>query len=222
MPEEAVPRSDDDLAAAARDGDLDSFNELVRRYERRVYGLCRGMLRSPAAAEDAAQDTMLSAWRGLAGYRGGSFGPWLLRIAGNRCRDELRRRKRRPSTSLDELVEEHGDAFSPPDEARTPEAAALDSETGRALLRALDRLPDEQRQAVILSDVQGLHYEEIARAMGTTAGTVKSRLSRGRARMRQLLIDSGELSEARRRLALRERERAGTSSGDSEGSVARS
>ena len=206
MADEAVPRTDDELAAAAQSGDLAAFNELVRRYERRVYGLCRGMLRSRDAAEDAAQDTMLAAWRGLSGYRGGNFPAWLLRIAGNRCRDELRRRKRRPTSSLDELIDEHGDAFSPPDDAPTPEKRALDSETGRALLRALDQLPDGQRQAVILCDVQGMHYEEIAQAAGVSIGTVKSRLSRGRARMRQLLIDSGELSEARRRSALEERE----------------
>ena len=206
MADDAVPRTDDELAAAAQSGDLGAFNELVRRYERRVFGLCRGMLRARDAAEDAAQDTMLAAWRGLSGYRGGNFSAWLLRIAGNRCRDELRRRKRRPSTSLEELVDERGDAFAPPDESRTPEQRALDSETGRALLRALDSLPDGQRQTVILRDVQGLHYDEIAQATGATVGTVKSRLSRGRARMRQLLIESGELSEARRRLAEEEQE----------------
>ena len=89
------------------------------------------MLRSPAAAEDAAQDAMISAWRALDGYRGGNFPAWLMRIASNRCRDELRRRKRRPSASLDLMIEEHGDAWSPPDEGRSPELAALDAETGR-------------------------------------------------------------------------------------------
>lgn len=196
---------DDALAERARGGELDAFNLLVRRYERRVFGLCLGMLRSPAAAEDAAQDAMIAAWRALDGYRGGNFPAWLLRIAGNRCRDELRRRKRRPSTSLDELVEEHGDAWSPPDEGRSPEAAALDAETGRALLAALDQLPEEQRQAVLLSDVQGLAYLEIADVMHTSIGTVKSRLNRGRARLRQLLLESGELSRARERQALQER-----------------
>ena len=170
---------DDALADRARAGELEAFNVLVRRYERRVFGLCLGMLRSPAAAEDAAQDAMISAWRALDGYRGGNFSAWLLRIAGNRCRDELRRRKRRPSTSLDVMVEEHGDAWSPPDQGRSPEAVALDAETGRTLLAALEQLPDEQRLAVVLSDVQGLSYREIADAMDTSIGTVKSRINRG-------------------------------------------
>ena len=205
MPDRPPEQLDDDaLADRARGGELDAFNVLVRRYERRVFGLCLGMLRSPAAAEDAAQDAMLSAWRALDGYRGGNFPAWLMRIAGNRCRDELRRRKRRPSASLDLMIEEHGDAWSPPDEGRSPELAALDAETGRTLLAALDRLPDEQRQTVLLSDLQGLAYREIADAMDTSIGTVKSRLNRGRARMRQLLLESGELSRVRERQALQE------------------
>lgn len=196
---------DDALAERARGGELDAFNVLVRRYQRRVFGLCLGMLRTPAAAEDAAQDAMIAAWRGLDSYRGGNFAAWLLRIAGNGCRDELRRRKRRPSASLDELIEEHGDAWSPPDEARTPELAALDSESRRVLSAALDRLPEEQRLTVLFCDAQGLSYREIADAMGTSIGTVKSRLNRGRARMRQLLLESGELTRARERQVLRER-----------------
>ena len=204
---------DDALADRARAGELDAFNVLVRRYERRVFGLCLGMLRSPAAAEDAAQDAMISAWRALDGYRGGNFSAWLLRIAGNRCRDELRRRKRRPSTSLDVMVEEHGDAWSPPDQGRSPETVALDAETGRTLLAALEQLPEDQRLAVVLSDVQGLSYREIADAMDTSIGTVKSRINRGRGRMRQLMLKSGELSRVRERQALQEQSARQTETG---------
>lgn len=206
MPDRPPEQLDDDaLAERARDGELDAFNLLVRRYQRRVFGLCLGMLRSPAAAEDAAQDAMLAAWRALHTYRGGHFPAWLMRIAANRCRDELRRRKRRPATSLDLMIEEHGDAWTPPDRDRPPELAALDAETGRVLLAALEQLPEEQRQTVLLSDVQGFAYREIADTMNTSVGTVKSRLNRGRARMRQLLLESGELSRARERQALQER-----------------
>lgn len=206
MPDRPPEQLDDDaLADRARNGELDAFNLLVRRYQRRVFGLCLGMLRSPAAAEDAAQDAMLAAWRALHSYRGGNFPAWLMRIAANRCRDELRRRKRRPSTSLDRMLDEHGDAWSPPDDGRPPEIAALDAETGRTLLAALQQLPEEQRQTILLSDVQGLAYREIADTMNTSVGTVKSRLNRARARMRQLLLESGELNRARERQALRER-----------------
>lgn len=206
MPDRPPEQLDDDaLADRARNGELDAFNLLVRRYQRRVFGLCLGMLRSPAAAEDAAQDAMLAAWRALHSYRGGNFPAWLMRIAANRCRDELRRRKRRPSTSLDRMLDEHGDAWSPPDDGRPPEIAALDAETGRTLLTALQQLPEEQRQTILLSDVHGLAYREIADTMNTSVGTVKSRLNRARARMRQLLLETGELNRARERQALRER-----------------
>ena len=195
--------SDDDLAERAREGELDAFNALVGRYQRPVFGLCLRMLSSPAAAEDAAQDTFISAWRGIGGYRGGSFQAWILRIAGNQCRDELRKRKRRPSDSLDSMIEVEGDGAAPPSRERSPEGQALGSETARVIQQGLETLPEEQRMAVLLSDVQGLAYEEIAESMGTSVGTVKSRISRGRARLREFLTERGELPSGRRRLAER-------------------
>lgn len=195
---------DDDLARRAQDGDLGAFNALVERYQRAVFGLCVRMLSSPAAGEDAAQETFLSAWRGLRGYRGGSFQAWILRIAGNQCRDELRRRKRRPTDSLDSLVEEAGEGVMGAAPGRTPEDRSLDNETWRMLEDGLATLPDDQKHAILLSDVHGLAYDEIASAMETSIGTVKSRISRGRARMRAYLLERGELSERFQRLADRD------------------
>lgn len=193
--------SDDALAERAQSGELSAFNTLVERYQRPVYGLCLRMLSSPAGAEDAAQDAFISAWRGLSGYRGGSFQAWILRIAGNRCRDELRRRKRRPTDSLDALMENEGEAAASAAAGRSPEQYTLDSETGRAIQAGLDALPADQRQAVILCDIHGLPYDEIAQAMSTSVGTVKSRISRGRARLRDSLLAQGELPQSRARLA---------------------
>ena len=193
------PSDDDDLADSARGGDLGAFNALVQRYQRPVFGLCLRMLSSPAAAEDAAQDTFVSAWRGIGGYRGGSFQAWILRIAGNKCRDELRKRKRRPSDSLDSMLEAEGDAAAPPARDRSPEGQALGAETTGVIHQGLLELPVEQRMAVLLSDVQGLPYEEIGQVMGTSVGTVKSRISRGRARLREFLSERGELPSGRRR-----------------------
>ena len=195
------PLSDDALATMAQAGDLPAFNTLVERYQRSVFGLCLRMLSSPAPAEDAAQETFLSAWRGLAGYRGGSFQGWILRIAGNRCRDELRKRKRRPTDSLDALIEWQGESVAPVDSSPSPERAVLGSETMRAIQRGLETLPADQRMAVVLCDVQELSYEEIAASMGTSVGTVKSRISRGRARLRDYLLEQGELGPGRERLA---------------------
>ncbi len=197
-PPTAAP-SDDELAARAKQGELSAFNALVGRYQRPVFGLCLRMLSSPPAAEDAAQDAFLSAWRGIGGYRGGSFQAWILRIAGNQCRDELRKRKRRPSDSLDSMIEAEGDAAAPPSRERSPEGRAMGAETAAVIQQGLATLPAEQRQAVLLSDVHGLAYEEIAQAMGVSVGTVKSRISRGRARLRAFLTARGELPARRGR-----------------------
>lgn len=193
--------SDDALATMAQAGDLPAFNTLVERYQRPVFGLCLRMLSSAPAAEDVAQETFLAAWRGLERYRGGSFQAWILRIAGNRCRDELRKRKRRPTDSLDALRERQGEWVAPADSAPSPERAALGAETLRAIQRGLETLPEDQRMAIILCDVQELAYDEIAQAMGTSIGTVKSRISRGRSRLRDYLLQNGELGAGRERLA---------------------
>ena len=203
--EQHTPLSDDALAVRAQAGDLRAFNTLVERYQRAVYGLCLRMLSSPEAAEDAAQEAFLSAWRALRGYRGGSFQGWLFRIAGNRCRDELRKRKRRPTDSLDSLMAATGEGAAGPSADPTPEQRSLGSETVRAIQAGLATLPDDQRLAILLCDVHGMGYEEVARTMGTSVGTVKSRISRGRTRMRSYLLARGELPTGAERLASQER-----------------
>ena len=199
----AIP--DDTLAEQAQRGDVRAFNALVERYQRPVFGLSLRMLGSPAAAEDASQEAFFSAWRAIERYRGGSFQAWILRIAGNQCRDELRRRKRRPSESLDGLMEAASEAVAGPAPTRSPEQRTLDRELGAVLQAALNILPPDQRQAIILSDVHSLAYNEIAQAMGTSVGTVKSRISRGRARLRTYLLERGELSGTPRRRADQEK-----------------
>jgi RNA polymerase sigma-70 factor (ECF subfamily) len=182
------------LVERARAGDLAAFNELVSQHERQVYGICLRMLGQPAAAEDAGQEAFLSAWRNIGRLRGDRFTPWLLRIAANVCTDELRRRRRRPGVSLEDALEEGG--FQPSDPDPTPEASALSGELRRTLESALALLGPEQRLAVILSDIEGLDYQEIADVMGSSLGTVKSRLSRARAQLRQILLADRELLPA--------------------------
>jgi RNA polymerase sigma-70 factor (ECF subfamily) len=188
------------LVAAAQRGDVESFNALVRLYEGRVYNLCFRMLGDADSAADAAQDAFLSAFRNLRSFRGGSFRSWMLRIATNACYDVLRARKRRPAVSLDAEVDDEADS-SPlqiADSAETPTDFALRRELAHAIQRGLAELPDEQRVILILSDIEGLAYEEIAEVTNTNLGTVKSRLSRGRARLRDIL-KAGELLPSRYR-----------------------
>ncbi|HMA34971.1 MAG TPA: sigma-70 family RNA polymerase sigma factor [Chloroflexia bacterium] len=186
---------------AAQAGQLGAFNDLVGTYEQRVYNLCYRMLGSPDAAADATQDTFLSAYQALARFRGGSFKSWVLRIATNACYDHLRRRQRRPTQSLDQLMgdDQQPIDFPSPDRSGDPEDHALRNELSREIQRALDGLPEDQRLALVLADIQGLSYDEIAEVTHTSLGTVKSRISRARFKMRDLLLGRGELFRTKAR-----------------------
>ena len=171
----------------------------MEAYQGQVYALCVRMLGSREAGEDATQEAFLSAFRGIERYRGGSFRAWLMRIAANACYDALRRRKRRPADSLDALVDDPAGSLALPDPGETPEEHALRRELARELEAALASLPPEERLAVLLCDVQGLSYPEIGRALGVPLGTVKSRIARGRARLRERLSARPELLQGLRR-----------------------
>jgi RNA polymerase sigma-70 factor (ECF subfamily) len=195
---------DERLVKNAQRGELVSFNTLVTRHERAVFNVCLRLLRDAASAEDASQDTFVKAWTSLDQFRGGLFRPWLLRIASNRCYDILRARGRRPADSLDaKPYEIEPEWTSQSSQAEHPENFATRRELSFHLERALATLPEDQRLAVILADVQGYGYEEVAAITGVALGTVKSRISRARARLRQMLRDdptTGELFERYGRL----------------------
>ncbi len=205
-PRPAPPADDivDALVARARQGDLQAFNSLVARFQDGVYSLTLRMLGSSQPAEDATQEAFIRAWQRIDTYRGGSFRSWLFTIAANQARDELRRRGRRPAQSLDQARDDPDRPdLDPPGDEPSPESEAERVEMRAALERALMTLPDDWRQVVVLSDIHGLDYQEIAEAMGLQLGTVKSRLSRARSRLREVIRESGELSEAVERLGVR-------------------
>ena len=185
---------------AARRGDVAAFNRLVEEYQRLAYNVAYRTLGQPDEAADATQEAFLSAFRAIREFRGDSFKAWLLRIVVNACYDQLRRRQRHPTASLEALAEEAETEVVPPDPRPGPEVSALSSETAAVIQAALERLPDDQRLVVVLCDVQGLKYEEAAAALEVAVGTVKSRLSRARACLRDELAARGELPSAGRRL----------------------
>ncbi|MBN2549111.1 MAG: sigma-70 family RNA polymerase sigma factor [Anaerolineales bacterium] len=191
------------LIQAARQGDLDAFNRLVLAYQDMVYNQAYRMMSESEAAEDAAQDAFISAFRNLGSYRGGSFKAWLLRIVTNLCYDELRRRKRRPTTPLEPVDQDDEEIESPrwlSDPGETPEETVERAELARALQRCLEHLPDDFRAVVVLVDLQGMDYMEAAQAIGNPLGTVKSRLARARLRLRDCLQGFWELLPAAFRL----------------------
>ncbi|HEY7340893.1 MAG TPA: sigma-70 family RNA polymerase sigma factor [Ktedonobacterales bacterium] len=190
-----------ELIARGQEGDRAAFNALVEKYQGAAYALALRMLGDPDAAADVTQEAFFSAYRALGSFHGSSFRAWLLRIVSNGCYDVFRARGRQPVTSLEALLE-HDDTSSSDarlpttmvDPSWDPEESVLRVETVQSIESALLQLPPEQRLAVVLCDIQGMAYDEVARIMETPLGTVKSRIARARAQLRMLLTRGGELS----------------------------
>lgn len=190
---DAPEPSDEHLVSLSKDGSLDAFNSLVERYQGHVFNLCLRLIGDAASAEDATQEAFLSAYRSISRFAGGNFRSWLFRIAANESKDELRRRMRRgPQDSL-RAGDDEGGGIDLPDTGETSEEYVERLAVGEGISRALMHLSFDQRQAVLLSDLHGYHYEEIAEMTEASIGTVKSRIHRGRERLRTLLAAQPEL-----------------------------
>lgn len=156
-----------------------------------MYAVALRMCGNREDAQDCMQEAMLRIYRAMNGFKGqSSFATWVYRITMNTCLDELRRRKTRTSASLDAMLDL---GFSPSDEYDTPEHHSLRAEQKRMIEKAIVSLPEDMRAAIVLRDVQGLSYEEIAVALGINVGTIKSRISRGREKLRDALNKQPEL-----------------------------
>lgn len=190
---DALEPVDEHLVSLSKDGNLHAFNSLVERYQGPVFNLCVRLIGDRGAAEDATQEAFLSAYRSISRFEGGSFRSWVFRIAANECKDELRRRSRRPAEFLPHHASEDDHPFDAPDPAETAPEYLERMDVAEGIQQALMLLHFDQRQAVVLSDVHGYHYEEIARMTGANVGTVKSRIHRGRERLRALLLERPEL-----------------------------
>ncbi len=187
----------------AQHGNLEAFNRLVLAYQDSVYNTALRILGDEDLAADASQEAFLSAFRALNNYRGGSFRAWLLRTVTNACYDELRRKKRRPTTPLEPETADGEEVESPrwlTDPHASPEESLDQAELEHAIQHCLENLPTEFRAVVILADIQGLNYDEVAVAVSKPLGTVKSRLARARLRLRECLQGFRELLPAAFRL----------------------
>lgn len=177
------------------EGDVNAFEGLVKEYEKNVYNLALRMTGDPEDAADMAQDAFIKAYSSLSSFRGDSkFSVWLFRIVSNLCLDFLRSRKRRPTVSLSVENDEGEDMeFEIADESQSPETLLEQKLTREAVRRGLDSLPPEQRQILLLREIQGLSYEEIAQVLELESGTVKSRIFRARKRLSAFLLRDGNI-----------------------------
>jgi RNA polymerase sigma-70 factor (ECF subfamily) len=186
--DDPIQRRDLILLEQARDGSLDSFNSLVEAYQDHLYALVARMVPDRDQAADAVQEAFFSAYRNMRSFRGGSVRSWLSRIAINAAMDQQRLKKRRPAQPYPELEDE---SWQPP---AGPEAdplrTAMHGERSRVLQAALATITPDQRHAIVLFDVEGYDYQEIADLTGVSLGTVKSRIHRGRLALRDRLEGS--------------------------------
>ena len=175
---------DEELVAAWVAGERAAFDELVRRYRRRVYGICLRYFGDPSDAEDAAQDAFVALFRRAHTFQGNAaFATWMYRVAVNACNDLARKRSRRPQRS-------DADVSTLGDDLASPEDLVAQRELGMVLEQALTHLDPDTRAAIVLHDVQGVPYHDIAERLGLAVGTVKSRIHRGHARLAALLTES--------------------------------
>lgn len=189
--DDPAQRRDLILLERARDGDLDAFNDLVVCYQDFLFGLVVRMVPDRDQASDAVQEAFFSAYRNMGAFRGGSVRSWLSRIAINAAMDAQRLKKRRPADPYPELDD---DTWQPPAPASDdPVTSSLETERHRVLNAALARITADQRSAIVLFDVEGYDYGEIATMTGVSLGTVKSRIHRGRLALRDLLVDRMDL-----------------------------
>ncbi len=189
--DDPVQRRDLILMEQARGGSLDAFNDLVVCYQDMLFALVVRMVPDRDQASDAVQEAFFSAYRNRATFRGGSVRSWLSRIAINAAMDAQRLKKRRPADPYPELED---DSWQPPaTEADNPVTTALAAERHRVLNAALAQITDDQRSAIVLFDVEGYDYAEIASMTGVSLGTVKSRIHRGRLALRDQLADRMDL-----------------------------
>ena len=183
---------DELLLRRAQGGDPEAFGQLMEPLEQLVWRVCWHYTGNREAAEDCGQEAMVRIWRSLESYRGEcALESWVYRIAANCCMDWLRKKKRDRSVSVEPLREQ---GFDPADDAPGTEEQVVQKDERRRLREAIRQLPDDQREALILTQLEKVPYEEAARALGVSEGTVKSRVNRAKARLKEILSGERELS----------------------------
>ncbi len=188
---------DTELISRFLKGDQEAFGELLAAYEKKIYSICWHFMGNRQDAEDAAQEVILKVYRKLDLFRGeASFSTWLNYVAANTCRDMLRKRKRNQTVSLDSPVEtEDGEMdreLASPDDS--PETDVINRDLARLVRESLEELKEDHRVILLMREYQDLSYDEIAEILALNVGTVKSRLSRARRELRDLMVTREQLT----------------------------
>ena len=183
---------DELLLRRAQRGDAEAFEQLIGPLEQLIWRICWHYTGNREAAEDCGQETMIRIWRSLGSYRGDcALESWAYRIAANCCMDYLRKKKRDKSESVEPLREQ---GFDPADPSPGTEEQVVAEDEHRRLREAITQLPEEQREALILTQLQKVPYEEAALLLNVSEGTIKSRVNRAKARLKEILSEERELS----------------------------
>ncbi|MBR0514560.1 MAG: RNA polymerase sigma factor [Clostridia bacterium] len=183
---------DELLLRRARQGDADAFEQLMTPLEKLIWRVCWHYTGQRETASDCAQEAMIKIWRSLDSYRGDcAFESWVYRIAANCSMDAMRKKKRDRSESIEPLKEA---GFDPADPEPGTEEKVIAAERKRQLRECITRLPEDQRDALVMTQLEGMSYEDAARRLDVSEGTIKSRVNRAKAKLKEWLTDSGELS----------------------------
>ena len=187
-----------ELITKAKKGDQDAFGQLVLAHQNKVFSLCVHMMGNREEAEDMAQEAFLKAWRSLDGFQGeSSFATWMHRLTTNICLDYLRKQTRRQNISVAVSLDDEETVFAEPaDPGSDPQQELEKRERQRAVEKALQELPEHHRRALVMREVSGLSYQEIADALKLDLGTVKSRIARAREALRKRLLEDGNFFES--------------------------
>lgn len=190
------------LAGKAAAGDAEAFETLIIKYEKTIFNIALRMMKSHEDAKDVAQNVLIKIYNNLSNFKGDSlFSTWIYRITVNTCIDEIRKNKRKSEISMDDEDTGLGRVIS--DTAVNPEQSVIHSESYNAIIETINELPEEYRAVITLRDIQGFAYSDIADITECSLGTVKSRISRARGKLKELLLQKGELYVDENRLTFK-------------------